>query len=259
MNSSIIINSIPNTNYFDAHLPWPYIKLKNIKNSNLIFEHDDLISLVGVFLPEEIPFNQQDYFKPFKTHFIFDPKLQLPNYSKKTRQNLSSGLKYWHPKEMKNEIGIQNFIKLYDELILRRQLKNTFFDLHHNHFSNLFSLSEFTVFGVENNNQLGSMACAMRYQNEIHLIHIVNSDKGLRSNASYVLMDYLITYCAENNLMLFLGGVPRNDNGGVLRFKKRWSNNTIQTWLLRMILNPEIYNKLSIDENNFFPAYRNSW
>lgn len=185
--------------------------------------------------------------------------LPAPLLSSKTKFNLKSGSKIWLPEENKKELTVQAFISLYQDLVGRRGLSGGSFDFQENHFKKLFELPEVHLFGVSNNGIWGSMACAIQYQKEIHLLHIVNSNDGLRSNASYVLMNYLLNYCAKDNIKLYLGGVPDGDDGGVLRFKKRWSNTILPTWLMQVILNQEVYDQLKIKGNSFFPAYRKNW
>lgn len=100
------------------------------------------------------------------------------------------------------------------------------------------------------------MACGAICGNELHLLHIVVGGNGLTSNASYVLMDEIIRHCVAHNIKLFLGGVPGSGDEGVLRFKVRWSNTTLSSWLLKMVIQPEVYKTLAVPGNSFFPAYR---
>lgn len=258
LKTSVIINPIQNTEYVDGRTPWPYVKINFTESFDLLKNHEDLISLVGVTAPsEKPPFTSAD-FVFFKNHFIYDPSLPAPILSKKSRTNLKSGIKIWAPEENKNTETKLAFISLYQDLVARRNLADTSFNFQLEHFNKLFELPEITLFGVSNQGAWGSIACAARYLDEIHLLHIVNSNDGLRSNASYVLMDYLINYCFNQGITLFLGGVPAGDDGGVLRFKERWSNTTRASWLMRLILKPDLYRKLEIPGNSFFPSYRKS-
>jgi hypothetical protein len=168
-------------------------------------------------------------------------------------------MKLWSPALATSDEAKLAFIGLYDELVARRNLSGSSFAFQSAHFNKLFLLPEVTLFGVFGNGVWGSMACAARSNDELHLLHIVNSSEGLRTNSSYVLMQYLLEYCLAEDITLFLGGVPEGDDGGVLRFKERWTNSTRPSWLMRLILQPDIYSDLMIPENKFFPAYRKNW
>lgn len=259
LNTSVIINSIPNTEYVDGRTPWPYVKINFSESIDSLKNHHDLISLVGVTAPSDKPPLDNGDFVFFKNHFIYDPSLPAPILSKKSKSNLKSGIKTWSPEENKNPETKLAFISLYQDLVARRNLSGTSFNFQVTHFNKLFELPEITLFGVSNLGAWGSIACAARYSDEIHLLHIVNSHEGLRSNASYVLMDYLIDYCFNKGITLFLGGIPEGDDGGVLRFKERWSNTNRPSWLMRLILKPDLYRQLEIPGNSFFPSYRKSW
>lgn len=257
----VFVRTIDHVGLQDGCLPWPYIDITEREKTALSNEFSELVSLTGVLAPSlTCPLLTSDTTAvvPFKTHFIFDPELGLLNLSRKSRSNLSSGRRVWEPAEASSLEGWATFADLYKELIDRRNLAGGPFDFESEHFLRLSRLPWMTIFGVRNNAGWGAMACGARHGNELHLLHIVVSGRGLTSNASYVLMNDLISHSIENNIKLFLGGVPGAGalDEGVLRFKQRWSNHALPSWLLKMIIRPEIYGTLALPGNAYFPAYR---
>ncbi len=256
----VFVRQIEGQPYRDGNLPWPYVWLDDEGGAILRDLYGDLISLSGVLVPSRYhPRPDSADIVPFKEHFMFDPNSAPLKLSRKSRSNLTSGQKIW---QLADAISVDDWLSfevLYQELVLRRGLMGGRFDFGADHFARLARLPYMRIFGVQDGSSWGAMACGACYRDEIHLLHIVVSAEGLMSNASYVLMHEITSYCQMHGITLFMGGVPGGDNVGALRFKKRWSNQTRTSWLLRMIIQPDIYGKLAIQGNSFFPAYRQSW
>jgi hypothetical protein len=245
----------------DAQLPWPYVTLAPGTLLKLGVHHPQLVSIVGVLLPTDgSDLNTGGTeLVPLKPHFIFDPKIGQKQLSSKSRGNLSEAMQVWHFRTGGTGVDWLAFQGLYGELVRRRQLTGTRFDFSPSHFTQLSTLADIRLFGVHNGAEWGAMICASQYRDELHMIHLVVSETGLTTNASYALMQALIDMCSQRETTLYLGGVPAGDQGGVLKFKSRWANRTLGSWLFRLVVRPDVYNSLAIPGNSFFPSYRTGW
>lgn len=256
---ALSVRDIEHVGLKDGCLPWPYVDVTESEVVDLFHHFSDLVSITGVLAPSLnqpiMPFDMAEVVS-FKPHYIFDPELGSINLSRKSRSNLASGCRVWKPCDASSPEGWIAFAGLYNELVQRRNLIGGTFDYGSTHFYKLSQLPWMTIFGVRNESGWGAMACGAICGNELHLLHIVVGGNGLTSNASYVLMDEIIRHCVAHNIKLFLGGVPGSGDEGVLRFKVRWSNTTLSSWLLKMVIQPEVYKTLAVPGNSFFPAYR---
>lgn len=257
---AMLLRAIDGTTYLDGHLPWPYVCLDAPEVNALAGLYPELVSITGVVLPPQhadIP--DVGAIQPFKAHFVFSPDLPPAPLSKKSLANLEEGRSAWAFTHATLPGDWNSFQELYQELVQRRGLALTSFNFSTLHFEALRALPYVMLFGVRNGENWGAMLCAAHFGAELHLIHIVVSAEGLRSNASYALMQGMIDLCRDQQLALFVGGVPAGDNGGMLKFKKRWTNQTRMSYLVRIIVRPDVYAELAAPGNAFFPAYRKSW
>lgn len=255
----LLLRDIADTGLRDAQLPWPYVRMARGALDGLRADSAGLVSLVGVVLPVagddgDLP----DDLVPFKSHFVFRHVQPPRALGARSLDNLRTGAKRWHYREAGAPEDWDAFSELYRQLVGRRQLAGGFFDLAPSHFSTLAALPYISLRGVHDGTEWGSMVCAAEGDGETHLLHIVNSAEGLRSCASYVLMDAMLAMARKEGRDLYLGSTPAGDGGGVARFKQRWSNSTIQSRLLGMVIDPAAYGRLAISGNTFFPAYRRS-
>lgn len=253
------IEPLPTLDGVDGRLPWPYVRIDLAGAHALTKAHAELITLSGVLAPSAQPPWSGDTLTVFKPHFLFVPAAGLPELSRKSCANIKSGQRAWQWVPAGTASDWEAFFTLYCELVNRRGLAGSRFEFDAHHFSRLASLPGIRLFGVANADRWGAMTCAAEISNELHLLHIVVSQEGLTSNASYAMMHALLKRCLNDGRTLYLGGVPAGDSGGVLRFKQRWSNMSQPSWLFRMVLQPERYARLAIAGNGFFPAYRTSW
>ncbi|NLD37577.1 MAG: hypothetical protein GX654_11985 [Desulfatiglans sp.] len=255
----VFIRKIPGKELMDGRLPWPYVKLNSEDHNNFYDQYQDLITIVGVTRPSpRPPWSGSDIIQ-HKNHFIINPALSRKPLSRKSLSNLRKGERIWKPLTVNPEKDIDVFITLHRDVILRRALIGSAFDHPISHFIKLFQLPQIQVFGVAKGAVWGAMACGLNFNHELHLLHIVTGNTGITSCASYALMNHITEYSHQNNIMVFMGGAPEGDNGGLLRFKVRWSNHSLPTWLLRMVIEQKRYYQLSIPGNRFFPAYRTTW
>lgn len=256
----LIEREIKGSGFTDAQLPWPYVDLHVDELKRLTDYHSHVISLVGVLLSQESRgYEACSELRPLKIHYIFDPCIEQTPLSSKSRSNLTAAQQFWRIREGSTFADWSSFKRLYGLLVSRRHLSGSSYDFPPAHFDQLARLPSIELIGVHDGNEWGAMICAARGDHELHMIHLVASETGMKTNATYALMQFIIDICRQDRVTLFMGGVPSGDSGGVKRFKARWSNRTIQSWLLQRIVRPDIYASLSQSGNQFFPAYRTHW
>ena len=259
ISSAIRIQKIAGTEFLDGRLPWPYVTFREARESLLKKEFNDLVTITGVIAPSSTrPSSTAPDHEliPFKNHFIFDPSLGSIKLSKKSDSNLRKGSKIWRTVDANTSEGWEAFANLYNKFIAEKKLKGGFFDFGIEHFSRMSNIKDIIMFGVKSSAAWGAMACGACHEKELHLIHNQISEEGYKSFASYVLMEEITQYCETKGITLFIGGLPRGADEGLLRFKKRWTNKTLPAWLFKIVIRPDIYEQLVIPGNNFFPGYR---
>jgi len=259
ISSAIQIRKIAGTEYFDGVLPWPYVTFREGGEALLKNEYNDLITITGVIAPSGLrPSSTANDHElvPFKNHFIFDPSLGSIKLSKKSASNLRKGSKIWQAVDANTGEGWKTFVHLYRKFVLEKKLTDGFFDFKPEHFFCLSRIKGIQMFGVRSSTGWGAMACGALSGRELHLIHNQTSEQGRQSFASYVLMETITRYCEYKGLILFIGGLPNGADEHLLRFKKRWTNKTLSAWLLKIVIRPDIYEKLAMSGNTFFPGYR---
>lgn len=256
----LIERSIDGTRYSDAQLPWPYVDLNVGDLERLAQKYPHIVSLVGVLLSSrDRGYEKHEDLSPLKLHYIFDPSRDQTSLSAKSRSNLTVARQIWQFRRSSTVDDWMIFQELYRILVARRLLSGSSYDFPSSHFERLTGVPSIELIGVHDGTQWGAMICVMQYRLEMHMLHLVVSDSGMKTNATYLLMQSLIDNCRHNGIMLFMGGVPSGDNGGVQKFKSRWSNRTVQSWLLRKVIRPDVYQALAMPGNQFFPAYRTNW
>lgn len=253
----LLLRDIPGTGLRDGQLPWPYVRVAQGSLAGLGELAAGLVSLVGVVLPVAAGDAAPSVdLVPFKSHFVFRHDLPPRALGARSLENLRAGARRWRWRAARGPADWQAFVALYRQLVARRRLAGGFFDFAPSHFAKLAELPFITLHGVHDGTEWGSMVCAAEGGGEIHFLHIVNSAEGLRTSASYVLMDAVLAAARLRGMDIYLGSTPAGDSGGVARFKTRWSNSTQPSQLLRMVIDPVAYARLAVDGNPFFPAYR---
>ncbi|MEE9914114.1 MAG: hypothetical protein K4571_20565 [Deltaproteobacteria bacterium] len=260
--SAVFVEKITGTEFYDGRLPWPYVSFPEHGTALLGKEFPELVTVAGVVAPSrQCPSKTASSagLVPFKQHFIFDPCAGSIRLSKKSALNLKKGSRVWRVADADTSAGWEAFAALYETFISEKKLTGGFYDFRDDHFFRLPHIRAIKLFGVRSSSEWGAMACGARHGNELHLMHICIARQGYKSCASYVLMDAITRYCAANDWTLFVGGMRHGADEGLLRFKKRWTNKTLQAWFLKIIIRPDVYARLAIPGNPYFPGYRHPY
>jgi hypothetical protein len=85
--AAILRRPIAGSRHFDGLGPWPYMWISETRQAGDLYEaFHDLVTLTVVTQPGHRPVCRDDDGVLFKEHFIFDPSLQMLEFSKRTRE-----------------------------------------------------------------------------------------------------------------------------------------------------------------------------
>ncbi len=255
----ILKRPVQATPHFDGLGAWPYVFVDRDDELEALAEaFGDLITLTLVTQPGYRPRDERGNPQRFKDHFIFDPSRPYPPLSKRTREHLRRAAKNFEFGVAGSRDAALEIVPLYAELKRRRGLEGGFFDFPDAHFGTLAALPESVFFQVRDVHGPAGMACGILFGDWLQLLHIAVSDAGLRQDASYLLMQGMLDVAAKEQRRLALGGLPRQGDQGLKRFKLRWSNLIEPVYLSRFVNDPATYAELcrGRERGRYFPAYR---
>ena len=253
----LLRRAIPGTDRQDALLSWPYLLVDPTDLvDDLAADQSGLVSAVGtVMVPGRLPSGTA--FSPRTPHYVYDPERGDLAYSSRTRAHISRGRRIhgevvWHA----NVSGAQVHA-IYRDVVRRYGLAKGFFDFRLQHFEYFSSQPDAQVACVVAAEAVAAAACLIRHGNEIHVVHFLVSDAGLRTDAGPLLASALVARAAREGSRLHFAGVPSQGRPGLASFKERFTNCRRPVWLARVILDVNAYNDLaSTSSSTYFPAYR---
>jgi hypothetical protein len=259
--SAILTRKIPNSILEDGLGPWPYMWI-NARSELISLRqiYRDLVTITLVTQPGYTPVLEDTDAVYLKDHFLYDPTLPDPTFSKRTTKHLrrASG-EFEFDLISRYEDRILMYV-IYQDLKQRRSLGGGFFDFPRSHFERLANLKSALFCRASDKAGVAAMACAIEHEGWIHMTHIAISNRGLRSDVGYFLMEGIRKYAKSEMKVVNWGGAPSGSTEGVERFKARWSNRREPVFLHRIVNNPEVYQDLvsTTRSHNYFPAYRSS-
>ena len=255
----ILKRPVQATQHFDGLGAWPFVCVDRDEELKALVEaFGDLITLTLVTQPGYRPRGARGNALRFKDHFIFDPSRPYPPLSKRTREHLRRAAKNFEFGVAGSRDEALAIVPLYAELKRRRGLEGGFFDFPDAHFKTLAALPDSVFFQVRDAHGPAGMACGVVFGDWLQVLHIAVSDAGLRQDAGYLLMQGMLDVAVKERRQLALGGLPRQGDQGLKRFKLRWSNLTAPVYLSRFVNDPGTYAELcrGREQERYFPAYR---
>jgi hypothetical protein len=226
--------------------------------SGLRQTYRDLVTITLVTQPGYTPVLEDTDAVYLKDHFLYDPTLPDPTFSKRTTKHLRRASGEWEFDWISRYEDRIPMHVIYQDLKQRRSLGGGFFDFPRSHFERLASLGSALFCRASDKAGVAAMACAIEHEGWIHMIHSVVSNRGLRSDVGYFLMEGILKYAKSEMKVVNWGGAPNGSMEGVERFKARWSNRREPVFLHRIVNNPEVYRDLASTNgsHDYFPAYR---
>lgn len=256
----ILRRLIPNSPLFDGMGPWPYLWIEDAATLAALrddFRHFVSITVVAQpgFVPA-VPFGEATL---LKQHFVYDPRLPRPALSARARSRLRRAERVSDFRIVTDAGRQARMMTMYEGVKARRGLAGGYFDFAAQHFDSIHRLEAAVFFEVGNTAGIGAMACGVRFQDMVQILHIASSEAGLSWDASYRLMSGLQDYADDRRLRLFTGGMPETGSSGLLTFKTRWSNSFEPVYLVRITNDRARYAALCNEragDTDYFPRYR---
>ncbi len=256
----LLRRSIPDTELFDGFAGVPYFWMNSTEDIHeFACSFPDLVTITLVTQPGFKPIDSRHPSQLLKNHFVFDPMLPRPQLSTRSKKKLLKSEAFGEFSIVKDYQTKMNIIPLYRKLQESRQMYSPFENHSDLHFKHLAQVPKGIFFQAASPDEIGSMACGVRFGDWLQLLHTVNGPEGLQWNSSYLLMNGILDYCQNQGLKLSTGGVPQRHTPGLEIFKSRWSNCQLPVYLTQIINRPEKYNMLCqefLPDFDYFPLYR---
>jgi hypothetical protein len=150
----------------------------------------------------------------------------------------------------KHEIKEQ-FVELYKSFYLNKKMSGIY-DLSENALSALFELSEVRIFYVISNGKLLNSSMFFCYDGHAEFMYSA-SKMDYRSLSVLVLNEAICFYLDQNCSIGLGGGISEND--GLSTFKQRFNAQKAYFGEVKYISNKELYDEISLPQNNYFQAY----
>ena len=197
--------------------------------------------------------------KPFKTHYIRENRGDAIVYNTHHRYELRQALKVVRvgPMDLQNEM--ENWLKLYSNLVEHRKLSNLHvFPVEYHQTIGL--LKGVTAMGAWKNDELVACHIWVSDGKYVHSHLAASSAEGYLSRAAYAVNDASLHYFADAKLINLGGGAGHVDNAedGLTQFKQGFSNAVARSYICGVVLDAERYAMLNqqVEPMDFFPAYR---
>lgn len=199
--------------------------------------------------------------RKFKNHYIFDPHQRPVTYDKHHRYELRQAHKAVRTQVISLAEHMNDWLSLYASLSSRHNLSGShIFPIEH--LNALSQMDNVVAFGAFIDNQLVSCHIWVEYEGYAHSHLAASNDQGYASRAAYALNDFALHYFKDHTIVNFGGGAGINDeNNGLSKFKKGFSNKEVDALICGKILDQKRYDELIVlngvsAKTNFFPAYR---
>ena len=252
---------------FDAIGPWPYCSPPAIGESAVLYDALQLQELVTfrAFLRPDTPLCtaqwQQTSFTLvlLKEHFVFDPTLDWPSHSAKTRYNICRGRRLWSIEPIALADHYHTIATYHEQLVRSRQF-STLAALPPAHFAALANLPSVHVLGALDKEGLGAALITLHNAASVHFHVIVGAARACQRCAFYALYQAAIERWASSRT-IYLGGAPGSPNGqGIAQFKQRFANRRAPVYMIQAVLDAERCQRLVTackgQPSNWFPPYR---
>lgn len=263
---------IPQTTSRDATGCYPLFACRNWSHLKADLEKiaDDLISVClvtdpfGEFDVEYLRECFPDLVKPFKQHFVVDLELSFesfvhPHHLRNARKALQQVDVECCLKPL---AFLEDWVNLYQTLVERHQITGIA-AFSRKSFARQLAVPGITAFrAVENGAPVGMLL--WYEQDEIAYYHLgAYSKRGYELGSSFALFDYALRYFRSRRLKwLNLGGGAgaSNNDSGLTRFKRGWSNDVRTAYFCGRVFARDKYQQLvaatKTDATEYFPAYR---
>ncbi len=267
LNFHVLEREIPSDkNKIDAMGVWPYSSFPLKYDAKALYcelKENKYISFASVFLDDtKHNFNtfREDGFiiKPFKDHFVFKKSEGKIELSAKSKYNIRKGFRHWDVFEIEIMDYEQEISAMHEKLAVEKGFSQIA-HLGPDHFLKLGKIPGFKALAAFDSEGIGAVLIVAQDNDDIHFHVIAGTNRAYKFCGFYALYSRAIEIWGGSR-SIYMGGVPASPNqGGLSKFKKRFSNSVSKANIATAILDKESYTNL-IKSNNcatqYFPEYR---
>jgi hypothetical protein len=185
----------------------------------------------------------------------------LSSYTSKVRNTIKRAAEKVTFKESDN---YNEFLRLY-EITMKKNKADDFYFFDEFFFKKLMALDSVKLYEVIYDNKIISMGFFMFGSDLVHYHLSANTEEAYRLNSNYTLLNNLFGLAKQMNkkYVILGGGTTSMEDDPLLKFKKKFSKNTMPFYISGKIYNKEVYNKYnalwlkqSDKDMNYFLKYR---
>jgi GNAT acetyltransferase-like protein len=204
-----------------------------------------------------------DVARPFKRHYLFDRAASAAYSSQHHHYEVRRAVRKVRVERFDLTARLGEWTSLYQLLVARRGLAGTFHAFPDRHHEVLARLDGVVAVGAFVEGRL--VSCHLWVCHDGHAMsHLAASDEaGYASGAAYAVNDASIELLTQCRILNFGGaaGADDDDEDGLVRFKRGFSNATAPSYLCGKVLAAASYAELSRQAGvtataAYFPAYR---
>ncbi|WP_437395718.1 peptidoglycan bridge formation glycyltransferase FemA/FemB family protein [Flagellimonas lutimaris] len=190
---------------------------------------------------------------------------QRQEFGKRLKGQLNKARRHCTIKKAINDEELQEFIKIYHENMDRVNATSMYY-FEDDYFKVLAKSKSFhteTLLAIHNESGEIMGASMFIYKNSVVHYHLSGTKtEYLPLMPTKLLIDEMRIKASQLGLTYFnLGGGLSGTDDSLLRFKSSFSKNMVDFYVWKLIVNPEVYNKMTkesftINNSDFFPLYR---
>lgn len=194
-----------------------------------------------------------------------DDEIQLKGYNRNTRQKLKQLKKSCHVNIVEDDRGIEKFIELYHDSLVRLCAKKIFYfdKAYFKTLLNLKSSNAKMIVAIHNEtNEIAGGVFCIATRDIAHIeVAFTNKDYYKESPVRILFDESRKLFKLNNEKYLNIGGGSGGREGSLMRFKSSFTQNYKDFNIWKYIVLPEVYEALLTKEQKkteqeFFPKYR---
>ena len=260
-------NGLPN-GYADAIGPLPYslaLAAHSPAELRSLLEREGMVSFLAVLKPgaslDASRWRAAGFeVLPSSPHFVWRPGRPPLDHSARTKRNLRLAQAHWQVRSCDPSAHAAEVAAIYAELFARRRM-TALLNFPQTHFEALAKVPQLEMLGAFDEEGLGAFLLYVRWEQEVHTLHLAGAERAYRTAAAYALFEELWQR-EHGDHALYLGGVPRSPGAeGIGRFKQRFAPETETPLCVRALLDPQACLQLQQQRGThaWVPPYRTQY
>jgi hypothetical protein len=252
---------------YDLVGPWPYCTPPSAEQLPMLtaaLRTQGFVTFRAFFRPDSNPpvsdLQRHGFVvTPLKEHFVFDPRLDMPTHSAKTRYNIRRAQRRWTVDQV-SLADHHSLIARYHDTLTQNRPFSAMAALGPMHLSLLGDVPGVNTLAAFDSEGLGAALITLHSRHSVHFHLIAGADRAYQTCAFYALYQAALDRWGQQ-FTLYLGGAPSAANGpGIARFKRRFANRSAPILMAYTIVDSDAYQRLvcacAAPNPNWFPPYR---